>query len=230
MKSLLLLLLGCALIPLSLPAQTFEGKVTMAIKTSESADKVPLIRYTIKAGFMRMDSTMGSHQSSMIFDLKNRQMIILMPQQSMYMVQPMPAAGSAAAATDAESRPDAKFETTGDTATILGYTCRKYLVTTTGNAVEIWATDQLGSFGGFNLGGNSGGRSNIFQGWGSAFQGKNFFPMRISGSHGGQSFSMEVTAVEKQAVPDSEFAPPDGWRKFDMGNFMQGVGAGGFQR
>jgi hypothetical protein len=161
-------------------------------------------------------------------------MIFLIPQRSMYMVQPMPSADSAQVPASAEQegpKPGSPtFEATGETDTILGYSCKKYVVTSPEGTTEIWATDQLGTFGGFNLGGRPGSRSKIPQGWAAALQGKNVFPMRVIGSHDGKSFRMDVTAVEKRDIPDSEFAPPDGWQKFDMGNFMQGMGAGSFQR
>jgi len=37
-----------------------------------------------------------------------------------------------------------------------------------------------------------------------------------------------VTSVDKTSLPDSLFAAPDGWRKFDMGAMMGGMMPGGF--
>ena len=48
-------------------------------------------------------------------------------------------------------------------------------------------------------------------------------------SNGGkEKFRLEVTSVEKTSLPDSLFAPPDGWRKFDLGAMMGGAMPGGF--
>lgn len=209
----------------------------MTVKTPDSANGSPVISYSIKEGFMRMDASASSHQSGIIYDLKNRQMIILIPERSMYMVRQIPAPGSAPAygGPGGPGGPEAgpppnpgTFEKSGETETILGYTCTKYVYTSGEDTTEIWVTDQLGTFGGFNFGGRPGGRSGVPQGWASALQGKAFFPMRVIGTENGKSFRMDVTAVEKVSIPDSEFAPPDGWQKFDMGSFMQGMGAGGF--
>lgn len=236
MKPLPLLIIGLALISGPLFGESFEGKVTMAIKTSDSDNGSPVVNYSIKEGFMRMDATAGGHQSSVIFDSKNKQMIILIPERSMYMVRSLAGQGSTPSyggqgypgAAAPQGNPG-KLEATGETEKILGYTCTKYVVTSSGgDSTQIWVTDQLGMFGGFNLGGGPGGRSPVPQGWASALQGKSFFPMRVIGTENGKTFRMDVTAVSKESVPDSEFAPPDGWQKFDMGNFMQGMGAGGF--
>ena len=40
----------------------------------------------------------------------------------------------------------------------------------------------------------------------------------------GKVFKLEVTSIDKGSVPDSAFAPPAGWRKFDLGAMMGGLG------
>jgi len=238
MKPLSLFLIGAALISGPLLGQTFEGKVTMVMKTSDSSGGPASINYTIKDGFTRMDASLGGRQSGIIFDLKNRQMIILMPERSMYMVQPLRDPGSGPQPPPGYGPPGApesgpppaqgNLGQSSGTETILGYTCTKYVYTAGGDSTEIWVTDQLGAFNGFGFGGPPGGRSSAPQGWSSALKGRNFFPLRVVGTENGRSFRMDVTAVEKTSIPDSTFAPPDGWQKFDMGSMMQGMGAGGF--
>jgi hypothetical protein len=95
--------------------------------------------------------------------------------------------------------------------------------------LEIWVTDQLGTFGGLPHGGGPGGPQGSPQAWESALKGRNFFPMRVVTSAGGkEKFRLEVTSVEKTSLPDSYFAAPDGWRKFDLGAMMGGAMPGGF--
>jgi hypothetical protein len=80
----------------------------------------------------------------------------------------------------------------------------------------------MGLGGGSPFGGTRGG-SGLAQAWEAAFVGKNFFPLRVvsQNSSGKEITRMEATAVEKKSIPDSEFAPPDGFKKFDMGAMMR---------
>jgi len=42
-------------------------------------------------------------------------------------------------------------------------------------------------------------------------------------SKGKETTRMEATAVEKTSLPASDFAPPAGFEKFDMGAMMKGL-------
>ena len=109
--------------------------------------------------------------------------------------------------------------------TILGYDCTKFVVTGEHGTTEIWVTDQLGTFMGFYHGGGPGRRgSQEAPEWESAMKGGGFFPMRVLGNTSKGQVRMEVTSVQKTSLPDSLFAPPDGWRKFDLGGMMGGMG------
>jgi hypothetical protein len=57
----------------------------------------PVDDMSIKEGFMRMDITRQGAPMAMITDLKNQQMIMLMAQQRMYMVRPLPQPGAGGA-------------------------------------------------------------------------------------------------------------------------------------
>jgi hypothetical protein len=109
--------------------------------------------------------------------------------------------------------------------TILGYDCRKYTVTSDRGTADIWVTDQLGTFAGLFHGGAPGRPSQPPPEWENALKGKAFFPMKVVGTNDKGTFTMEVTAINKTSLPDSLFAPPDGWQKFDLGSIM---GGGGF--
>jgi hypothetical protein len=226
------LLLPCALI-----AETFEGKVSMTMTSTSSKDGPQTINYSIKEGAMRVDIPNAKGGGAFITDFKNKQMIILMEQQRMYMVRPFadpstaqrPASTGAAPAASAHSS-DSSFRDTGETETILGYPCKKYEVTTSKGISDIWATDQLGMFGGLSMGGGPGGRrGQAPQEWESIVKGSGFFPLRVVSSEGGkEKFRLEVTSIDKTSLPDSLFAPPDGWRKLDLGGMMGGMFQGGF--
>ena len=182
----------------------------------------------------------------MIMDSTKQQMLILVPSQHMYMVQPFPSAtgamgaqspyvpsGPAAGVAEAPS-----LGITTEHATVLGYDCIKYVVKSQkdSSVVEMWVTDQLGNFAG--LGGMGGGapagRMGMGppaapQGWEKALLGKGFFPLRVVGTDasGKETLRLEVTAVHKQTMDDSLFAPPDGYHEFNLGSMMGGMGGMG---
>jgi hypothetical protein len=209
--------------PAARAADSFEGKVTMKMTDGKGAAQE--ITYSMKGS--RVLISMGS--AGMIMDRDKNEMTIMMPQQRMYMVRPMPQM-QANPKAPAGAPQDTTLEETGVTETILGYPCTKYLVKSGKSTTELWLTDQLGSFMGFSSamgGGRPGaGRGSAPQAWEQALHGKNFFPMRIVGSAngGGQTFRLEVTAIDKQPLDDSAFSPPADWQKFDMGAMMGGFG------
>ena len=207
-------------------AADFEGIVHMKLTDSQSSHD---LTYQVKTGYVRTDMEAGQGRSaSMIMDFKQQRMIILIPGQNMYMTRPLPSAPAAPAA--AGGSPAAAPQKTGETKTILGYACTKYLSTAKGENIEMWVTDQLGNFGGFG-GGGMGGRGGPPPAWESAIVGRGFFPMLITGkSASGASFSMEVVSVEPQSLPDSLFAPPAGARELNMGNMMGAAGMMGGQQ
>lgn len=230
MKKLLpfLLLLTVVTAPLTLAAKEFEGTIRMTM-TDGRGTKRPL-DYSIRAGLIRTDVQIGDGQSATaIMNFAKDEMIVLMPGQPMYMVMPLKRTANQATG---HTNDDTAFEKTGETEKILGYDCAKYLVKSKGATTEIWATEQLGAFMG--LGGGMGGpmgKGAAPQGWEKALTGKNFFPMRVvSGAGSKEKFRLDVTAVEPKSLPDSQFAPPEGYQKFDMGGMMQGMGGNPFGR
>jgi hypothetical protein len=218
---------GALLAPSMLAAETFEGTVSMTISAPSMKGGPQTISLSLKEGNMRTDMDTGRGTMSAIFDTKNQQMLILMPQQRMYMVRPMPqaVAGQAPAPSGA---PPANLQDTGVKETILGYACEKYTSMGDSGTTEIWVTDQLGTFMGLFHGGGPGGRSQAPAAWESALKGRNFFPMRVISTSSKGTFRLDVTAVNKASLPDSLFGPPDGWQKFDLGGLMGAGMPGGF--
>ena len=225
--------LGALLMPCALVADTFEGTVSMSITAPSMKNGPQTISMSLKDGNMRTDIATERGTMSAIMDMKNQQMILLMPQQRMYMVQPLnqPSApqgqypqyqGQPRGAGNAPALVD-----TGVRETILGYECTKYTATSDKGTAQIWVTDQLGTFMGFFHGG-PGGRSQAPADWENALKGKSFFPMRVVGTNDKGSFKMEVTEVNKTSLPDSLFAPPEGWQKFDLGSMLGGGIRGGY--
>jgi hypothetical protein len=229
-------LVGALALPCALQAQaTFEGKVVM--KMSPSNGKSASLNMSIKDGNVRTDVQTEKGTASMIMDFKNQQMIMLIPQMQKYIIQPMGGQGAQPGAYPAGSMPHSasnaeggSFTDTGETATICGYPCKRYLAKTSKDTADIWVTDQLGTFAGFFHGGGPGGRGASMPsgGWESMIKGKAFFPMRIVSHSQKGTDTIEVTSVDKTSLPDSLFQPPAGWEKFDMGGMMGGMMPGGY--
>lgn len=203
----------------------------MTMSTS-SKDGPQTINYSIKEGYMRMDIQGAKGAGgAFITDFKNKQIIFLIPQQQMYMVKSLPDPnsykkpdGQLSSAAAVAKDPSTSFRDTGVKETILGYDCEKYEVTTSKGTTDIWATDQLGMFGGLSMGGAPGRHSQAPQAWESIIKGSGFFPLRVTSNEGGkEKFRLEVTSVDKTSLPDSLFQPPDGWKKFDLGSIMGGA-------
>jgi hypothetical protein len=248
MKSFLRLVLASALLaPAALLAATFEGKVTMQMISGRN--KPQEITYKIKGDKVRLEIAGQKEMGGMIMDTTKKEMVMIMDEQKMYMTMALP--DSAKQAIDKQAQ-DLQLEKTNDTEKILGYTATKWIMKEkNGTETEMWLAEGLGSFMGFS--GNQNpmgrGRSAPAPAWERALAGKDAFPLRVVGyekgalaSKGksadhksdkakgkgaqlgaGESFRMEVTAIDKSSQPDSLFTPPAGYQKFDMGGMMKGL-------
>ena len=225
-RYLLLLLLPVTpllLAPSLFAAAGFEGRVSLGYKAGK--DKEQVVEYAMKEGLVRMEPRMEeAGGGAMIFNWAQQEMIILMPEQMMYMTMPLRSATEQTAGQTPGH--EAKVEKTGKTETILGYLCEQYLTTDRGETVEMWVTDKLGNFmgvstGGGPMGGMMGGgrRQSSGSGWEQAIKGKQgFFPLRVISrdAKGKETFRLEARKVEPGPLPDSLFAPPEGFQKFQM--------------
>jgi hypothetical protein len=208
------------LLPCVVSAETFEGKVTMKVSSPGMKEGSQNIDFSIKEGYFRIDMKGGA--AAMVMDTKNQKMLILMPAQKMYMERAIPQPGQVPQAQSAFDPSQHSFEATTSKETILGYECTKYVSKGPDETADIWVTDQLGAFGGLFHGGGPGQRPQAPAAWEEALKGKNFFPMKVvaTGKHG--TTTLEVTAVDKEPLPDSLFMPPDGWR--DLSSMMGAFG------
>lgn len=212
-------------------ASAFEGKVSFAITSGK--DKPISMDYSIKGNKLRTDTTVDKHHMSTIFDVEKLEMLMLMPEQKMYMVMPIKKAVEKA--TRKNEEPDVDIEATGKTDTILGYKCEQLLVKDKKTVTELWVAQGLGVFMGLGqngpMGGGpfGGGKSAKAAKWEEVLRDKGGFPLRVisNDAKGRQSFKMEATKIEKGSVPDSVFQVPAGWEKFqmpDLGGLLKGLG------
>jgi hypothetical protein len=212
-------------------ASSFEGKVTLAI-TAEKGRTMNM-DYSIKGQKLRTDMSADGHQMSSIMDLNKLEMLMLMPEQKMYMV--MPIKKPVEEAVKKSEAHTADIEVTGKTDTILGYKCDQILVKDKGTVTEVWVAEGLGVFMGLNQGGGGGpfgGRKSANAAkWEEALKGKGGFPLRVVSrdAKDRQTFKMEATKIEPGSLPDSLFAPPAGYQKFqmpDLGGMLKGLKGG----
>ena len=228
MKPLFRFLAVGALLTLSqIAASAFEGKIGLAL--TEPRGGTMNMDYSMKGQKIRMDMNARGNQAAMIMDMDKKEMIMLMTDQQMYMVMPMKQAVEKAMEQAVANTAD--VEVTGKTETILGYKCSQILVKDKGNVTEVWVADGLGNFMGMSGGGGGpfgGGRSAQAAKWEEVLKGKGGFPLRVitKDASGKQLSKMEATKVEPGSLPDSLFAPPAGFQKFDMPN-MGGMFKGG---
>ena len=212
-------------------AGTFEGKVSLAITASKGR---PMnLDYSLKGQKVRMDMQAEGNQVASIMDMAKLEMLMLMPDQQMYMVMPIKQPVEQAIAKQGESTAD--IEVTGKTDTILGYKCSQILVKDKGTVTEMWVAEGLGMFMGLGGGGPMGGgmmggrKSANAAKWEEALKGKGGFPLRVitRDAKGKDTFKMEATKIEPGSLPDSLFSPPAGYQKFEMpnlGGMLKGLG------
>ncbi len=235
MKTLTSLIAAIVLVvPVALKAAAFEGKVTMTMSDAKGGSH-PMV-FSLKQGLSRMDMDAGQgNVAGVIMNVAKREMTILMPQQKMYMVREMPAPSDTPQA-DEKPNSDVTLEKTGEHEKILGYDTTKFIAKSKDGATEMWLTDQLGTFMGLGSGGGPGGafggrkaRNSSEQAWEKALMGKDWFPLRVvtKNKKDKETFRMEATAIDKTSLPDSVFAPPADYQKFDMGNMFRGMIPGG---
>lgn len=221
------------LLPAAVSAATFEGTVKM--KMTGQRGSPTEMTFSLADGRSRIDmQTPDGASPAMLFDAQKQEMTILMPEQRMYMVRPLPKPGETP--PGAPSEETASIEKTGETEEILGYDTEKYISRSREGITEIWVTDELGTFMGLGAGGPPmGGRgrrgSSMPEGWANALRGKEAFPLRVvtKDAKGKELFRMEATAVDQRSLPDSTFIPPADYQKFDMGGMMRGMGLPGMR-
>ena len=204
--------------PAALSAAEFEGKVRMRMSDPKGGARD--VDYFIKPGLARVEFALSPEQKmTTIRNVAKQETVILMPGQNMYF------AISDADVADAAGAKDVSFEETGEKQDILGYPCTKYISKDKNLTTEIWATEQLGSFVGFSGGNPMSKKKSAAPAWERALKGKNFFPLRVVSQNkkGAEQFRLEAVTIDKSSQPDSLFAIPTGYQKFNIGGLMKGL-------
>ena len=221
-KSLSVLLTGFVLTASVLfGVETFEGRYDMTLSgDGESVD----IAFWVKDGHIRMKMEgKGNETGEMILRDGLSTMLMIMPQQRMYMEMPIPDVAAQAVPSPDDEEGELPFEKTGKTREILGLTAHEFLYDENGEKMAIWATDELGAMPFAN--------NPMLQGWAEAMQRltglDSFFPLETIGyENGREAYRMTVTKVEKKQLENALFEAPPGYRKMTMpagmGGFLPG--------
>ena len=216
----LLCLCTLLLSPALFASDAFVGKITFAISKDKGTPTA--MTQTMKGSAVRIES--AGAPGAIIMDSAKEEMIILMNEQSMYMVQPFKTADLVKKAKDTTAS-DKTVEVTGQTEKILGYVCKQILAKDDKGTTEIWVSDAIGAFAGF---GNPGGGGGMFgkknasaqtpSAWEQALKNQGGFPLRVitHDKKGNETYRMEVTNIEKGGVTEKDFLPPAEFQKFEM--------------
>lgn len=207
---LLCFVVGFGTTTAAIASPTFEGRIQMKIT---SGRETTAMTYAIKGSKMRIEMGTADERMASIIDMKAMQMLMLIESEKMYMTMKMPEVPQAKS-----EKEEGSIEKTSETAVIAGYTATKYLVRSKDakEPIEVWATEELGTF--FNpesFGGPFGGKSKTPV-WEELLRSRGFFPLRTIVRERRNETRMEVVSVEKTTLPDSLFTPPADYKRMDM--------------
>lgn len=217
----------CLTVLLAATATAFEGKVDMKMISGRNGKDVQEMSYRIKGEKMRMEMPASSSKKkgddsmgAVIMDLKKREMIMIMTEQKMYMVQPIPEPKEMK-----KKSSDTEFKATGRKEKIAGIDAEEFVGTANGKINEVWVTKELGKF--ISQQGGPGGKQS--SGWEAFAEKGNMFPLRViqrAKAGGPEEFRMETTKVDRSKQDEALFLPPAGYEKFtmpSMGDMMKGM-------
>ncbi len=210
-----LILFGVA--PILSAATSFEGRFSLRIQDKNGTR---LISGAMKGDFMRVEIPSDDGGKIVSFaDFTHKEVSVMLPGQSFYASMPIEDAVAKISEARAGSG-QATLQKTGETATLLGYPCVKYLwQDKDGSVIEIWASTGIDSTKAsaslLPLARGTTERELIAQGG---------FPLRIikKTSGGIPRFRMDMISLEKQTLADDFFTPPTGCQKLPIGGLLKG--------
>jgi hypothetical protein len=189
---------------------SFEGKIKLLVSEEGSKNT---IEYMAKGDKIRLEIADADEVGTMIFDAKNKSMMIIMPAQKMYMEMVFDLTGADSYFED--DSPSGKITRTGEKKIIKGYECEKWIAEDEGYRTESWLTDKLGGFMFFGNPMEAAGSD-----WKSKLSTPNLFPMLVNVYESGKLVnSIEVIDIKQQKLDNSLFSAPSGYQKFDMPSF-----------
>jgi hypothetical protein len=212
----------------------FEGTIDMKMITEGDPSKAMDIVYRVKGSRVRSEMTMPADkkgrpgmQMAAIANWDKQEMLVLMPEQKMYMTINL---NSEKIAKEME-KTQIDFKPTGRKEKIAGIETEEYVGKSDGKPMETWVTKELGRF--MMNSQKPGAKPGSAPAWQKYLEQNNLFPLRtiIRKKEGGaEEFRMEASKVEKGSQPDSLFVPPADYQALpSMGGMLKGLvpGMGG---
>lgn len=188
--------------------ESFEGKVKFKVTTDDNSQTID---YFVKDGSFKMEVP-GESQGSVI--MKKGKMLILMPEQKMYMESPINLDEHFEKnMEESKINPDnIENYKTGKTKEILGHEAEQYVYSDDENEVEVWVAKDLG---GLNFFTNPMGKQSE---WQKKLNEISYFPLlMISKNKKGEEVSrFEVVDLEEKSLSDDMFEAPSDYKKMDM--------------
>jgi len=177
----------------------FEGKVIFNV---EKDGKTQVMDYYAKNKKFRME--VPEEGGTILFDSQALKMYVIMDEQKMYMettMMPMSAGAGGGSITK-----------TGETKTILGFPCEKFLFDQKDTKGEAWMTKELGAFMFFME------SQQEMPEWQSEVLDAGYFPLQVTQYDKREETQsvynvIEVTPME---LNDDLFVPPANYQKLDM--------------
>ncbi|MFO7526016.1 MAG: DUF4412 domain-containing protein [Ignavibacteriaceae bacterium] len=185
---------------------SFEGRVIFEVK--EDGESQVMDYYAKDKKFlMKMPDKGGS----ILFDSKQFKMYVIIDEQKMYMetmMMPMSTGAGGGSITK-----------TGETKSILGYDCEKFLFTQKDMRGEAWMTKELGAFMFFME------SQEEMPGWQAEVLDAGYFPLQVTQHDTRRNVTgvYDVKEVTPMNLSDDLFALPSSYKKFDLMNL------GGFE-
>lgn len=194
------------LVGMAFAQSSFEGRVIFEVK--EDGESQIMDYYAKDKKFlMKMPDKGGS----ILFDSKQFKMYVIMDEQKMYMettMMPMSTATGGGTITK-----------TGETKSILGYDCEKFLFTQKDMKGEAWMTKELGAFMFFME------SQEEMPGWQAEVLDAGYFPLHVTQHDTRRDVTgvYDVKEVTPLKLSDNLFELPSSYKKFDLMNL------GGFE-
>jgi len=179
----------------------FEGKVIFEVQ--EEGNK-QVMDYYAKDKKFRMD--MPEKGGSILFDSQALKMYVIMDEQKMYMeTTMMPLSAGAGGGS---------ISKTGETKTILGYDCEKFLFTQKDMKGEAWMTKELGAFMFFME------SQEEMPDWQAEVLDAGYFPLHVTQHNTRKNITSvyDVKEVTPMELSDDLFVVPSSYQKMDLMN------------
>ena len=192
------------------PAQTFEGTITFEISSARGTQEM---KYLTKGDQVRIDMERGPGMSmSVLMNTTSKDVTMLMPQNKMYMkmnlnTMPVP--------PEIKDQ-DADFKKTGQTKTILGYTCEQIIISQDKREIEMWVTKGLGKFVQANM--NPRAQSPLMKKMEKELTDQGYFPLRTvaRAADGSEEMKMEAKSIKKSTLDAALFTIPADYQLMQM--------------